>query len=394
MGDELSLRNVLADVCDVDELLHGSFLDDNTFGRENENLDDDDEIVRHDDDEIVRALQRFPDSVQVKSEILTEFDLEEARCIGRKVKRESSSSPMSFDSHMEDSEEELSCMNPPRIALSSDLAFLQNPSASSSRYMKVTTQPPLEVRTRTKNENRTFSCAIQILEHPSHGCSSACVKLCYATETDTEINTMGGTLTKPIVNGQVLFDDLSVSVASPKHAEKEFVLKVVLNSKNSLGEDGVVYSTPFYAYSHKSVLRRRREVVLRASSHPTIRLRDTHTMHVVGTPFVRSDRLQCVLRVPRSELEDTTFEKICHSQPEADHKENWVSIRADCLDFFSESVLFFQTPQVLKHSSKNMRGFLQVTNDGRNFSNPIPIHFISDGGPPSPKRACVIRSRM
>lgn len=281
---------------------------------------------------------------------------------------------------------------PPRAALTSDLNALSNPSSRQNEFMRVTSQPPLEVRTRTKNENRTFGCEVQVLRIPDPANAKASVELCYATDTSVIISTMGGTLTRPVAKGRVTFDDLSVSVASPKHAEKEFVLKVTLAG----APDHPVYSTPFYAYSHKSVLKRRREVSLRAASHNVVSARGGEDMHVVGLPFVRSDRLQVVFRVHKRHcsdcLESVQAESSMHGA--TNPNEDWFSIRATDLEFFSESVLFFRTPTVFANTTQDVPCSLQVTNDGRNFSASIPVVFNADA-PPSPKRHCAaIRSRM
>ncbi|GBG34547.1 Hypothetical Protein FCC1311_107712 [Hondaea fermentalgiana] len=284
----------------------------------------------------------------------------------------------------------------PRAALTCDLNALSSPSARQNEFMRVVSQPPLEVRTRTKNENRTFGCEVQVLRVPDVANATASVELCYATDTSVVISTMGGTLTRPVTNGRVAFDDLSVSVASPKHAEKEFVLKVTLAG----APDMPVFSTPFYAYSHKSVLKRRREVSLRAASHKAVSSRGGESMHVVGLPFVRSDRLQVVFRVHKSYCCEGCIDDVAAASGSAEvtsagdsDDANWMSVRATDLEFFSESVLFFRTPTVFRNAMQDVPCSLQVTNDGRNFSASLPVVFTADGAP-SPKRHCAIRSRM
>jgi len=328
------------DTDELEALMNSNFLSDDMFGtiKEEESIFDD------------TALERM---------------------IGMKFKREEMDSLLGTSSE-----------SPPRYPLESDLDFLQGALCTKNSYMEVVAHPPLEVRTRTKNENRTFTCSVAVFAHAV----TASVELCYATEVATVVDTLGGTLTKPVVNGKVSFDDLAVSVASPKHAEKEFVLRIRLNSL----PDHCVYSTPFYAYSHKSVLLRRREVCLRASSNSTISCLGEQNVHVVGTPFVRSDRLQCVIRVKTDQLRQASPDLY------VDH-DDWLSLRADNVEHFSESVLFFDTPSVFRNCVSNIQAFLQVTNDGRNFSNPIPIEFTADINQPSPKRICApssLRSRM
>jgi hypothetical protein len=283
---------------------------------------------------------------------------------------------------------------PPLSALSADLSLLHLPWLSENDVMSIVTQPPLEIRTRTKNENRTFACRVKVHQKEAWT-QNANVVLCYATDHSTIVSTLGGTLTRPVKNGYVNFDDLSVSVASPKHAEKEFVLKITLR-------DVSVFSTPFYAFSHKTVLKRRKQVSLRALSHtewnasrqqqPQQQLQQQQTLHVVGAPFVRSDRLQCVFRVRAQDVAS-----YCYIKEESgldEEQEDWVSFRATNLEVFSETVLFFSLPLELQRVSGSFDAYVQVTNDGRNFSNPMLLRIVSLPPEPATKRLCTIRSRI
>lgn len=289
--------------------------------------------------------------------------------------------------------------------LRADLDFCTTPDTTTDTTttdtiaapLKFLTHPPLEVRTRTKNENRTFSCVARVDWERAevNAGQQAEVRLCYAKggQAAKSLPILGGTLRRKVgSDGRVVFDDLSVSVASPKHGEKEFALGVRL-----VGEERWAVSRPFYAYSHKSVLKRRREVRIKALSTAAASTQGGLKMHVVGSPFIRSERLQVVFRVT---LKD--YKKYCAADVEqlelSQSDGEWVSIAADAVDFFSDSVLFFETPNKLQQcTDEAVNVFVQVTNDGRNFSNPLPFTFYgnqSDDLVSSPSKKLCLLSRM
>jgi len=249
-----------------------------------------------------------------------------------------------------------------------------------------------------------------------NGCfATVVVKLVYAKDVNTVLPILGGTCTqkvdisagtmdKSIIN--VEFGDLSVSVASPKHSEKEFSLAVriqdivvpgvCLDSKSLVSVNKCVYSRPFYAFSHKSVLRRRKAVTIRAASHVSCPSTGGVTMHVVGAPFVRSDRLQCVFKI-RSEH----YKKYCQLQGSKESldqigdDDELVSLRATNLEYFSDSVLFFQVPTELGDCvSEDVPAYIQITNDGRNFSNALQFTFSKTDKSESAYKRPRIMSRM
>ncbi len=390
---------------DVDALLVGNFFGNDETLTLPKNLSGVD-LAGMDIDESKMKVEPF--RIKVEPQIKVEPDVEalpyQDRKAGQKCKREvmSPGSPMSCSST--DTGRPLKFEGvtgggdaAPVGALAGDISLLVVPGSQDPKsVMRFVTQPPLEVRTRTKNENRTFSCSVVVsAESPDTSPLMASVELCYATDVSTTIPTMGGSLCKPVEKGTVRFEDLSVSVASPKHNEKEFVLKVTLSHDGQDCGFPATYSTPFYAYSHKSVLKRRREVELRACSHSSVSVGDDCKMHVVGAPFVRSDRLQAVFRVRREDCSDEVIEAIRATYPvNVRDDEAWLSVRAEELECFSESVLFFRPPSVLESLSKDVQAFLQVTNDGRNFSNSLPVEFSVNSVPRAKRHCGAIRSRI
>jgi hypothetical protein len=59
-------------------------------------------------------------------------------------------------------------------------------------------------------------------------------------------------------NGSAVFDNLSMSEASTKHKEKEFILRFTLLDKNGQKMPFSTSTTSFYAFSNTKVLSRRR----------------------------------------------------------------------------------------------------------------------------------------
>jgi hypothetical protein len=260
---------------------------------------------------------------------------------------------------------------PPSSALSTDRALLHRAALSESAKLYVVQQPPAEIRTRTRGDNRTFSCAVQVLDGAGGAQARVRVELCYAMGHSTVPDNLGGTLVRPVVGGTARFKDLSLSVASAKHGEKEFVLRISL-----LGAPPgqAVLSSPFYAYSHKSVLKYRQEVRLRALSHQVAGA--GAQLHVVGAPFVNSDRLQAFLRVRVDRLDAQARTRLKRDADELGavlDPSGWASLLLPHLEIFSESVLFFALPEALQGCAEDVPAFVQVTNDGRHFSNALPL---------------------
>ena len=76
--------------------------------------------------------------------------------------------------------------------------------------------------------------------------------------------------------------------------------------------------------------------------------------------------------------------------------EQWVSLKAQNLEFFSDSVLFFNVPTDLGDApTEDIPAYIQITNDGRNFSNALEFTFTkSDSSSSSPNKRPRIMSRM
>ena len=135
-----------------------------------------------------------------------------------------------------------------------------------------------------------------------------------------------------------------------------------------------VQSGPTYAYTHPKVLRRRRDVRLKAVGASGImpleylsenRPSTVSRMHVVGGPFIWSQRLVVVFRFVRYG-NGNSKPSVCNEK------------LADNIELFSESVLFFDAPSTTKsllEQNKTIGVEIRVANDARNFSNTLTLMY-------------------
>mmetsp|Transcript_2432 Transcript_2432/g.8680 ORF Transcript_2432/g.8680 Transcript_2432/m.8680 type:complete len:366 (+) Transcript_2432:85-1182(+) len=229
---------------------------------------------------------------------------------------------------------------------------------------EVVEQPPIEVRTRTPKENRTFGVKVAVGgDYKGSGFTHVRVELRYAVGSDSPAQSiLGGTKKISIgAKGRALFETLCMSEASTKHEEQEFCLEFFLCGK---GKDAPlnVLSAPFYAYSHKKVLTRRKNLVLRALGKQAGPMTGGVEMCVVGTPFIKGPSMRVVFTTP-------------HGNVELRHSDG-------ALDRFSESVMFFTLPPYPRtlgtpYPSNDINVTVTVTNDGRNFSNKLSFLYVN-----------------
>lgn len=236
----------------------------------------------------------------------------------------------------------------------------------------VEVQPPVEVRTRTPNEIRTFVVSAKITgNYKKAGATIMKASLQYAPNGKSEMepvkkDILGGTKTLAInPSGTAAFDNLTISESSTKNKEREFLIQLAL-IRNDGQELMKVFSKPFYAYSHKKVLQRRGSVQLRTLSKTWGRLSGGEMMHVIGTPFIQGPALAIIFRTCQGDIITKPTE------------------------FFSDSVLFFELPELPIPASTTpdaeYKVTVLVTNDGRTFSNSLDFTYISD--------ATLLRSRF
>jgi len=239
-----------------------------------------------------------------------------------------------------------------------------NPSAVE---LIVERQPPVEVRTRTPSENRNFGVTVRIGgDFERLNLESIEVRLAYAACDDqVKQAILGGRKVVTVKeDGRAVFDNLSMREASTKHGEKEFCLEFLPLTRDgkALGNFGV-RTNPFYAYSHMKVLTRRKCVKLRTLNKSYGTARGGEKMHVIGQPFIRGPSLSIVFSTP-------------HGDVYAPHAE-----------LYSDSVLFFELPPYPDASVfspfnaqriTEIKVKVQVTNDGRAFSNALDFTYLAD----------------
>eukprot|EP01095_Lingulamoeba_sp_RSL-Kostka_P006248 TRINITY_DN1953_c0_g1_i1.p1 TRINITY_DN1953_c0_g1~~TRINITY_DN1953_c0_g1_i1.p1 ORF type:complete len:382 (-),score=116.67 TRINITY_DN1953_c0_g1_i1:74-1219(-) len=224
-------------------------------------------------------------------------------------------------------------------------------------------QPSREIRTRTPSENRTFTIEGKItgdfLEIDIYAIS---VKLQYSNCKTTSIppqKILGGNKIVPVQeDGSFIFDNLCMCEASTKHEEKEFCLQFIFVKSDSTEIETQHSTTPFYAYSHKKVLTRRKNINLRALSSSYGPMSGGGEIHVVGTPFIKGPALRIIFRTPHGEIilkyEDEDVER------------------------YSETVMFFELPPYPRPEFNSMlpegteiKTEVVVTNDGKHYSPPL-----------------------
>jgi hypothetical protein len=237
--------------------------------------------------------------------------------------------------------------------------------------IKIDCQPPVEVRTRTPSEIRTFSVVSRVLgRFRSYDASIMKVVLSYALNSTSpkevvKKDILGGTKTVALSeDGSAIFDNLWISESSTKHKEREFCIEFVLLSSD--GNEIMRKETrPFYAYSHKKVLQRRVNVKLRTLSKTWGKFAGGDQMHVIGSPFIQGPALSLIFRTPHGD------------------------VTAKPLEYFSDSVIFFELPPyplpdgIIITPDTEVKVQVLLTNDGRTYSNPMDFNYIADNTPRS-----------
>ncbi|KAF2078124.1 hypothetical protein CYY_000595 [Polysphondylium violaceum] len=232
-------------------------------------------------------------------------------------------------------------------------------------------QPPSDVRTRTPNDKRVFSTVIRVIgDLEKNHVGGVVIQLAYANSANSERPSqfiLGGNKVGTIgKDGKVDFEGLTMTEASTKHRENEFCLEYILISTDNriLSTSNGPYikrSRPFYAYSNQKVLSRRRNVTLRTLSSTRGTTLGGEQMHVVGSPFIRCSSLKCIIHTPQGD------------------------VPASNIELYSESVLFFTLPpypipaNFSQPEGTELPVQIVVTNDGRNYSNPLSFTYIYEG---------------
>ena len=282
------------------------------------------------------------------------------------------------------------------------------PLKASNFSLQILTQPPTEQRTRTAKEKRLFKTSVRVHIKDSRIEDSmvslqVIALLLYADKTTTNRvpeaktltvrhgNLLGGTVCKNLLEGKsskstktctktdaiyidIVFEDLNLNEPSSRHHDREFCIAYKLIDARDKRILAGVESGACYAYSHPKVLKRRRNIVLKALS--TMQLGQNALasesgcrMHAVGGPFIQSPRLRVLFQFVWRKNGKVFGEKSCY---------------ADNLELFSENVLFFDAPAFPfsaagRDDVANHHYFchVSISNDSRHFSNQIEVTYPS-----------------
>jgi hypothetical protein len=244
---------------------------------------------------------------------------------------------------------------------------------SVSKYLQIISQPPREVRTRKPKEKRAFSVKVQILQLATAAPSASFIscRLVFADDFTPVPEEDGCFQRVPLVlESSITFQNLGINYPSLKWKDREFCLEISLDNCPA----STVRTRKIYSYSNTGVVQRRRSVEIAElgqksmiyhyrtglGSYGSLQEDQSFTnrirMHLVGKTFFKSDRLKVVFRF--------NFEN------------TWVTLDAsEGMEFYSETVLFFTTPKLSSQILSKfkyvgtVKAFVQVTNDGVNFSN-------------------------
>jgi len=267
--------------------------------------------------------------------------------------------PVSVDSANKNG---VASQQPPRFALDAEGESFDNKAQSPAGILQIVQQPPREVRTRKKKEKRSFTVKVRLVRSISEACSLVS-RLVFADNHEPVLDEEECNRTTSIRSGgtqeEIAFQDLGIASPCLKYKDREFCIEIALLDGNSRVLDRV-WTRRLYSYSNVGVLQRRREVEVVALSARYGTTDGGQRMHLVGKPFFKSDRLRVVFRIQRVDLK-------------------WTSVECSNVEFYSESVLFFTTPRIPRellrdvangrHAKRIIKLFVQVTNDGVNFSN-------------------------
>lgn len=236
-----------------------------------------------------------------------------------------------------------------------------NKQVQTLNGLSIAKNPPLEVRTSSK-ENRFFKISINVPRLNNIEKASISLSVCFSDTYEPFVrkDILSGTLHKEIIPNTtpltVTFTNLSVKATSLKFNEREFCIKITLKLNKT---EHKIYSTSFYAYSHKNVLNRRKNIKIELVSPSEVELTKNERLHIVGQPFLNTPYLSVIF---------------CLLQ---ESSSTWTFLKATNLKLFSESVLFFKTPSLLKSFNLNSC-LVVVSNDGRSFSNFLKVNFKSE----------------
>eukprot|EP00002_Diphylleia_rotans_P031547 TRINITY_DN6556_c0_g1_i2.p1 TRINITY_DN6556_c0_g1~~TRINITY_DN6556_c0_g1_i2.p1 ORF type:complete len:724 (+),score=133.57 TRINITY_DN6556_c0_g1_i2:49-2220(+) len=227
-------------------------------------------------------------------------------------------------------------------------------------------QPPEEIRTASKSEKKSFPVIVSVVSH-FHDLKDLSLwmkgELMYApvgedSQPHPVMNAdrllQGDALVPVHANGCVHFS-FSVNETSAKHMHREFVIMLSLLTSDKNTVLATQMTNSFYTFSHSTVLQRRRNVKLRTLSYAYGPACGGVSMHLVGAPFVASPLMSVLF---------TTI----HGK-----------VKVPVTDVYNDCVAFFNLPPCPGQRPlccQQIEAFVQITNDGRNYSDPLVFTYV------------------
>eukprot|EP01091_Cochliopodium_minus_P012162 TRINITY_DN3621_c0_g1_i1.p1 TRINITY_DN3621_c0_g1~~TRINITY_DN3621_c0_g1_i1.p1 ORF type:complete len:477 (+),score=134.83 TRINITY_DN3621_c0_g1_i1:512-1942(+) len=253
-------------------------------------------------------------------------------------------------------------------AFNGSFNYLNNPTAvlnqNSNSDLKVITQPPIEVRLRTNGDKRCFKVKVQLKDYKEGQGTEIGVELLYSK--DRLRNTfqrvekqeiLGGTKKMKVESdGAATFKSLCVWEASKKHGEREFSLRFFVVGKgenedvNSPFFKHSVVTDAFYTYSHQRILTKRKALTVRTLNK--MWGTENEIMHIIGKGFIEGPHIGVMIA-----------------------RKDGVKFQSPSIEFYSDSVIFFQLPNINRKLDEDVEVDIFVTNDGRSYSNPSKMFY-------------------
>jgi len=228
--------------------------------------------------------------------------------------------------------------------------------------LMVEREPPCEVRTRNPREARSFSFIVRL-----HGpyeqwrVHSVEARLVYADGFASEMDlsaVFGGRKRVNVRGDTAVFEGMSLYEASTRHQEREFAIVVTpINVDNEPLHEFAVRTRGIYAFSHNKILNRRKRVHVSCVSRAFVTATGCDRLHLIGGLFLKGPLFGIRVQLPSGEV-----------------------LAATDVDVVSDSLLYFSAPRyplpILGPVGAHVTATLQVSNDGRTYSSPVPLYYL------------------
>lgn len=236
---------------------------------------------------------------------------------------------------------------------------------------------PKEIRTGTPTESRCFRISATLVGNWKKFHLSTCtarIRYHYPkTRTLDPLSQAPGSPNGDILAGEtkvnitteglVKFNNLSLKEGSTRHRERLFCIELTLHSSAFPDFKFVRRTSGFYAFTHRKVLSRRSNIALRLLSQSFGCMEGGEEVLLVGCPFIKGPQFTIQFLTPHGA----------------------VLVKSARVEFISQTLISFPIPPypnfMTVHRGEWPDGYevqcsLLVSNDGKNFSPPIPFYFV------------------